>query len=334
MSIVNIRESGQAKGTGKRWEAKLISADVWGTTAFYPAEVLARDASTAFPVGTKMYENHMTESEQWERPVGDVSKLIGKLSTAGEYIPDHPEGPGVYAEVEFYDSYVPRIAEIGEDVGLSVDGGADYVEGERDQRYGKIVTGIPFIRSVDVVVAGGAGGKIISINESDGPMDGVPVNQEGDQSVTAITKDEFVASLAEFGKTLTTQIKEALAPQVVTPEPVIQNAEDAIAAVQKAQVEEPAAQAVETPAEEKPVEVDYAGLVTAVVAAALPAEVVPNVVAAVQGGATVEDAIKGQTQIREAFLRSSAPGTVRIVEAGDDPTNRSVKDEVLAIFKN
>ena len=73
---------------------------------------------------------------------------------------------------------------------------------------------------------------------------------------------------------------------------------------------------------------------TAVVAAALPAEVVPNVVAAVQGGATVEDAIKGQTQIREAFLRSSAPGTVRIVEAGDDPTNRSVKDEVLAIFKN
>ena len=311
MSITTLRESGEAKGTGKRWTAKLLAADVWGTSAFYPAEVLARDAATAFPVGTKMFENHLTESEIYERPVGDVNKLVGKLITAGEFIADHPEGAGVYADVEFYDSYVPRISEIGDDVGLSVDGGADYVEGERDQRFGKIVTGIPFIRSVDVVVAAGAGGKLVTIKESAGPMAGVPVNTEGVQPVAEITKEDLAAQFKTLGETLTTAIKESLVPTPVegvapVTEPVVPaalSAEDIAAAVTAAQ----AATTVETPAAEvkktEEVTVDVAALVAE---------------------------IKQQTTIREAFLAQADPTNLRIVESargkGEAPLGASILD--------
>lgn len=346
MNITALRESGQAKGTGKRREAKILAADVWGSSAFYPKEVLARDAATAFPAGTKMFENHLTEAEQWERPVGDVGKLVGKLITSGEYKDDHPEGPGVYADVEFYDSYVDRINEIGDDVGLSVDGGADYVEGERDGRFGKIVTGIPFIRSVDVVVAAGAGGKLISIRESSGPMAGVPINTEGDQSMTAITKEDFDAgfkALGEaLGQTLTTAIKESLTPTPVT-EPAAAPAAEAPAAAAEGVVEAPTAAevapvapAAETPAEPAAeVVIDHAALTSAIITAALPAEVVPAVVAAVQGGATVEDAISAQTVIREAFLANAAPGTFRIVESdrNNSAEGGTLRERILAATK-
>lgn len=343
MSITTIREDASAKGTGKRWHAKLISADVWGSSAFYPAEILIRDAAIAFPIGTKMFENHITESEQWERPVGDVTKLVGKLISPGEYLHDHEEGPGVYADVEFYDSYVERINEIGDDIGLSVDGAADYVEGERDGRYGKIVTGIPFIRSVDVVVAGGAGGKLITIKESAGPMAGTPVNNEGDQSMS-VTKEELTDALksafSEFGAQLT-KIQESLearAPEgtVSTTEAPAEPQAEAPAATDQVAAE-PVATTVVEPVEPKEddVEVDYEALVSAVVAAGLPAEVVGTVVKDVRGGDTVDAAIAKQTTIREAYVASANPGTFRIVEAARTNTDapKDLRSGILANFK-
>lgn len=336
MNTTYILESGVAKGTGKRRKAKVISADVWGSSAFYPGEVLARDASTAFPIGTKMYENHFTESETWERPEGDVSKLIGKLISPGEYEADNPEGPGVYADVEFYDSYVDRINEIGDDVGLSVNGGADYVEGERDGRYGKIVTGIPFIRSVDVVTAAGAGGKLISILESAGPMAGRPINTEGDQSVTALTKEDFIEGLTTFGDKLTTAIKESL---VVAPvAPTVEAPADVVAPV-GATTTEPAATVV-TPAanaeENEPeaaVVIDHAALATAFATSELPVAVMPSVIADITEGKSIEDAIKAQTVIKEAFRDLDSSNHVRIVEAADGQKTTSLRDQILSNLK-
>ena len=332
MNTTRLLESGTARGTGKRWRAKLIAADVWGSSAFYPAEVLARDASTAFPAGTKMFENHLTESETWERPVGDVAKLVGKLATPGEYEADNPEGPGVYADVEFYDSYVDRIREIGSDVGLSVDGGADYVEGERDGRFGKIVTGIPYIKSVDVVVAAGAGGKLISIRESTGPMAGTPINNEGDQSVTALTKDEFTEGLKGLAETLTTAIKESLAP--VFEAPKVEDVEPTPAPVVEAP-EESEDEAKPDEDEANDVEVNLAEVATKFVEAGLPPEVMPSVVTAVQEGKTVDEAIKAQTAIREAFLAQTNSASVRIVESdrGNEGPSLSLREKILAATK-
>lgn len=323
MNKFELHESGRAKGTGKKRRAKLIAADVWGSSGYYPAAVLERDAEGVFVPGTKMYENHFTEAEEWERPEGDVAKLVGKLTSYGVYEADNPEGPGVYADVEFYDSYVPRINEIGDDVGLSVRGNGTSEEGEAAGRFGKIVTQLININSVDVVTTAGAGGKLVSILESAGPMAGEPIYTEGDQSVTALTKEEFdagIASLKEsfseavgdgFVASLSTALKEALAPAPAV-EPVVE--EPAV---------EPAAEVV----------VDHAELATKFAEADLPAAVMPGIVAAVKEGKTVDEAIAAQTQLREAFdAHVPAVTTVRITEA--DTQTLSARDQVLAALKN
>lgn len=311
MKNIFLHESGKAKGAGKRRRAKLIAADVWGSSGYYPAAVLERDSAQVFVPGVKMYENHFTESEEYERPEGDVSKLVGKLISEGVFEADNPEGPGVYADVEFYDSYVDRINEIGEDVGLSVRGNGTSEEGEIAGRYGPIITQLLSINSVDVVTTAGAGGKLVSILESAGPMAGTPINTEGDQSVTALTHEEFTAGIAElkesfnaavgegFIASLTTALKEAIKPEAVV-EPVVEAGETV------------------TKVEEAEVEIDQAELATKFAESGLPAIVMSAVITSVKEGKTIAEAIEAQTAIREAFVEQERATSVRIVEASKE----------------
>lgn len=327
MNNINLHESGKTKGTGKRRRAKLISADVWGSSGYYPAAVLERDAGEVFIPGVKMYENHFTESEEYARPEGDIAKLVGKLTSYGVYEPDNVEGPGVYADVEFYDSYVDRINEIADDVGLSVRGNGTSEEGEVAGRYGPIVTQLLNINSVDVVTTAGAGGKIVSILESAGPMAGTPIETEGDQSVTALTKEEFTAGIAElkesfntavgegFVTSLTTALKEALAP----------------APAGEAVVEAPAATTEITQVAEAADEVviDQAELATKFAESALPVAVMPNIVAALKEGKTVAEAIESQTKLREAFAESATITQVQITES-DRQVAGDLRSQILS----
>lgn len=336
MNKLDLRESGRTQGTGKRRRAKLISADVWGTTAYYPAEILERDASEVFVPGIKMYENHFTSSEEMERPEGDVSRLVGKLISHGVYEADNPEGPGVYADVEFYDSYVDRINEIGGDIGLSIAGHGDYVEGERDGRYGKIITELMNIKSVDIVTAAGAGGKLVSILESAGPMAGTPIETEGDQSVTALTQEQFEEGIAQLkesikgalsesveglGVTLSTALKEALVPQPV--ETAATEAVDTEGAETK--IEEAA-----RPAE---VEINHEELMVKFAESQLPVAVLPSVVAKLKEGASIEDAIEAQTKLREAFEEQHKASHVKITEAKQGATGDR-RSRVLEILNS
>lgn len=332
MNNMELYESGKTRGKGKRRRAKLISADVWGSSAYYTGDVLERDAAEVITPGIKMYENHQTFVEESERPEGDVSKLVGKITSHGMYEPDNPEGPGIYADVEFYDSYVDRINEIGGDIGLSINGNGDYVEGEIDGRYGKIITKLVNIRSVDVVTAAGAGGKLVSILESARPMAGRPIETEGDQSVTALTKDEFeqgIAKLVEsFNGTLTegltslsTTLKEALVPEPVEPE------EKPEGGTEEGEEEEPKA-------EEKPeVEIDHAELATKFAESALPTAVMPSVVTALKEGKTIEEAIEAQTKLREAFEEQANTTSVRITEAARK-TGTDLRSNILSTLNS
>lgn len=325
MNNIVLHESGKAKGHGKRRRAKLIAADVWGTSGYYPATVLERDAEAVFFPGVKMYENHFTESEEYLRPEGDVAKLVGKLTSYGVYEPDNPEGPGVYADVEFYDSYVDRINEIADDIGLSVRGDGTSEEGEVDGRYGPIVTQLLNIRSVDVVTSAGAGGKIVSILESVGPMAGTPIEKEGDRSVTALTKDEFTAGIAElkesfnaavgdgFVTSLTSALKEAFKPEAAT---------EVVAEVTTEVVTEPIAAEVE---------IDHAELATKFAESELPVAVMPNVVASLKEGKTIAEAIESQTKLREAFAETQSITNVRITEA-DRNEGGNMRDKILSTF--
>lgn len=347
MTQTILKENGITKGTGKRRRAKLIASDVWGSSAYYSAEVLERDASTVVIPGIKMFENHQTYSEEMERPEGDVSKLIGKITSYGMYEPDNPEGPGIYADVEFYDSYVDRINEIGGDIGLSINGVGDYVEGEKDGRFGKIITNLVQIKSVDVVTAAGAGGKLVSIIESAGPMAGTPIETEGEQAVEALTKEEFTEGLAKMVES----VKEAFAESVDTLRTALKEAEEVEEKVEAEEGEKEEADAdkadVETPEptdaeedekkDEDEDEVDLVDLTTKFIESGLPSVVMSNVFASVRAGKTVDEAIAEQTKLREAFMEHGvSAGSVRITEAAEkaEPSAQNTKDIILNIFKD
>lgn len=347
MTQTILKENGITKGTGKRRRAKLIASDVWGSSAYYSAEVLERDASTVVVPGIKMFENHQTYTEEMERPEGDVSKLIGKITSYGMYEPDNPEGPGIYADVEFYDSYVDRINEIGGDIGLSINGVGDYVEGEKDGRFGKIITNLVQIKSVDVVTAAGAGGKLVSIIESAGPMAGTPVETEGEQAVEALTKEEFTEGLAKMVESM----KEAFAENIETLRTALKEAEEVEEKVEAEEGEKEEADAdkadAETPEpadaeedekkDEDEDEVDLEDLTTKFIESGLPSVVMSNVFASVRAGKTVDEAIAEQTKLREAFMEHSmSAGSVRITEASGktEPSAQSTKDIILNIFKD
>lgn len=305
---LNESVSGRTTGTGLRRRAKLIAANVWGSTAYYPAEVLERDGANVFKTGVQMFENHLSESDKWERPEGDVGKLVGKLVSDAEYDPIGDDGPGLYADVLFYESYGPRINEIADDVGLSVRASGLTEEAERDGRYGPVLVALLAAQSVDVVTRAGAGGKLTSILESDRDLAGRPVDKKGTQSVTDVTKEDFDAlrtALVEAISGIPATLVEALKPAEVVVKPELTDEEKAAAEAEAAAKAE----------EEKKPEVDGAAVLTAVAEAHLPAAVLPVVYAALEKGTALEEAIKAQTDYRDALLVESESGTVVLKES-------------------
>lgn len=294
---LELRESGLGRGSGARRRAKLIAANVWGTSAYYPAEVLERDGSRVFTAGLQMFENHLTESERWDRPEGDVGKLVGKLLSDAEYEADNPDGPGLYADVEFYESYRERINEIGDDVGLSVRAHGLTEEAEMDGRYGPVVVSLLAAESVDVVTRAGAGGKLTSILESDRELAGRPIVEKGTQ-VTDVTKEDFEAFKTELVEAIK-GIPAALTEALAVVEPVVEN------------VDEGEAEAVV-----EAVVIDHAAIVEALRENDLPAVTAGAIVTALSEGKTLEDAIKTQTDLREAFVARSEAGTIVLSESG------------------
>lgn len=155
--------------------------------------------------------------------------------------------------------------------------------------------------------------------------------------MTALTKEDFEAGIRQLVEGLTTTIKESLAPvQVATPEPIAETKEELTAAAvetpsAEATVETPAATAVEV---EDEVEIDHVALATQFAASELPAAVMTNVISEIKEGKTIEEAIKSQTEIKEAFLATATPGSLRIVESDRNHEQAgSLRDRVLGNLK-
>lgn len=285
---------------GKKWRARIIASDTWGSSAYYPRDVLERDGSRVFTAGLAMYADHPKESDTWERPERSVSDMVGKLISDAVF--EEGEEPGLYADVEFYDSFVTRINELHEDVGLSVRATGLTEEAEMDGRYGPVLVGLLAADSVDVVTRAGAGGKLTSILESDREPAGRPINQtEGTQSVAELTKEDFEAFATELREAITgipAALAEALKPQPGTDE-------DAAAAA--------AAKAIEEADDE--VKVDVVAVATAVTEAKLPASAIALVSADVKAGVELTEAVKKQTDYRDSLISTSEFGEVHIDES-------------------
>jgi hypothetical protein len=159
-AVTSIKTVRSQTSTPGRLRVRIIEADRWGSSAYYPASVLKRDASV-FKAGTHAYFDHPTVTEAIDRPERSVRDLAGRLATDARF-----EGDGLYAEMEVFPQYREVIESMADAIGLSIRASGTVEDGEMEGRSGPILTAFTEGISVDFVTAAGAGGKIVELLES------------------------------------------------------------------------------------------------------------------------------------------------------------------------
>lgn len=173
----------------------------WGSSGYYPREVIERDIPKVFPAGTKMFWNHATASEEMERPEGDLRNLAAVTVSDPIWLESGPNGPGMYADARPFAGYAGVIDEIGGHIGVSIRGMGRHTTGEMEGKNGRIIQEIAAGKSVDFVTEPGAGGAVVQIFES------AP-------NATPLPAPEIAIFLSEAGRVLSkaneTKLKAAL----------------------------------------------------------------------------------------------------------------------------
>lgn len=203
-----------ATASGTKWSVKIIESG-WGSSGFYPSNVLESDGPRVFKAGTKVFMNHPDTNE---RPERDVQKLAGKLISDAIF----SEG-ALFADIEFYSSYAPIIREMAGDVGLSIHAFGNAKFGEAEGRQGPIIESLVEdpLTSVDVVTVAGAGGKFLSLLESYTRESLTEVSESlTEGNGMSITKEEFETAIAE----LKAAFVEALSPIVESVSVLVESA--------------------------------------------------------------------------------------------------------------
>lgn len=134
----------------------------WGSSGYYSEELLEREAAK-FSSGTKMYVDHAKEGET-SRSVKD---LAGVFKSEAKYMDDGPDGKGLYAEIEVFDSFEPYLNEIAPHIGVSIFASGVAEHGEVEGKEGPIIKEFTKVLATDFVDRPGAGGKILAkLNEA------------------------------------------------------------------------------------------------------------------------------------------------------------------------
>jgi hypothetical protein len=138
----------------------------WGSSGYYPAEVLERDGPSVLKAGTQMFWDHPTIAEEAERPEGSLRNLAGHLVSDAVYEPAGPAGPGLYADVRISGGFQEAVSDLVNEIGLSIRGAGKVKRGTAEGRSGPIVERLAGVRSVDFVTKAGAGGQVVQLFEA------------------------------------------------------------------------------------------------------------------------------------------------------------------------
>ena len=144
---------------GGRLLVRLISPGV-GSSGVYPAPVIEAAArARVFPAGTHLYIDHPTASEDAERPERSVRDLAGVLTQDAYW-----DGSGLVAEAKTYAPWSDVLADMRDDIGMSIRATARVDEADDQGRpiIAELVEGL----SVDFVTRAGRGGQILQVLES------------------------------------------------------------------------------------------------------------------------------------------------------------------------
>lgn len=161
--IVEASAGTVAAAGGRRYKARLIEGDRWGSSGYWPRDLVERDGPKAWPAGTLMYLDHPTSTEEAERPERSVRDLAAQIVTTPAY-----EGDGLYAMVETFAHAQPLIESLAGKVGLSIRANGTASPGIVGGRSGMVVESVApsALNSVDFVTVAGAGGKLVSLAEA------------------------------------------------------------------------------------------------------------------------------------------------------------------------
>lgn len=159
-----LKESDTKKGI---FHIKIISADVQGSSGYYPASVLERDGARAFPKGTHMFLDHSTESEDWERPERSVKDLAAFFTEDPVFLENGPDGAGLYVHTQVLPHQLEFVESIMDVAGVSI--AATGIREYNPDTDREEVTALLHGRSVDIVTRAGAGGRILEMTESARP---------------------------------------------------------------------------------------------------------------------------------------------------------------------
>lgn len=192
---------------------KLI-APGWGSSGYYPADVLRRDGPSVFKSGTKMFWDHPTAAEEAARPEGSLANLAAVLTEDARYDNDPVYGPGLYAAAEVRGGFRDAVNELAPHIGTSIRALGRARVGEVEGRRGPIVESITAAKSVDFVTTAGAGGRVLSLFEaaragrvlSEAGI-APATNQEGIEGMP-LTKED----LDQIGALVESRVNAALGP--------------------------------------------------------------------------------------------------------------------------
>lgn len=217
MSDMNITEQAALSPKGNKYRIRLLSEGV-GSSGTYPADVIKRDGPMAWPVGTQLFLDHLTESDEWDRAGNhSIKDLVGVTLT--DPVWDESD-KGLYAEARFFETALPFIQEAKDYIGLSVEAKGVISDG--------IVEAIHFspLNAIAIIPRAGRDGKITELIESyrekrDKIDNGTPLNEsagseEGkDQGMTpeeiAELRESVTKAVTEAIAAGLTEIKESLA---------------------------------------------------------------------------------------------------------------------------
>lgn len=131
-----------------------------GSSGTYPRETIeAAGRDRVFAKGTQMFWNHATEAEDWNRPEGDLHNLVGVLAEDAHW---DDEAGGLVAEAKIYSHWKPIVADMAEDIGVSIRASGEVSEANGQ----RVVTKLTEARSVDFVTKAGRGGRVMEVLES------------------------------------------------------------------------------------------------------------------------------------------------------------------------
>lgn len=214
--LPSYEEAAEMEGDFVPLEEKAVSEDGiipikiiqpgWGTSGFYGAEVLQRDAGV-YKAGTKMYWNHPTTTEAKERPERSLNDLAAEMTEDAIYDAQGPNGPGLYAKAKVFSGYRGAIEELAPHIGLSHRAAGTRKYGEAEGRKGPIIEKIAAVQSVDFVTAPGAGGEILQLFEAARPA----INEAPAIDIWGeITLDSLKRNRGDIVESLREEIKAAV----------------------------------------------------------------------------------------------------------------------------